>query len=75
MIDRITKSQLSEIEDAAIFGTKEFHKKLEEITGITASPYTGYSYYDAAGNYIGDSSNFDICDLLNGAYIEVTDDD
>lgn len=72
-MSRITRKQLEEIKDAAIFGTKDYHKKLEEITGITAMPYTGYSYYDSAGNYVGDSGDSSLSDLLRAAYIEVVD--
>ena len=74
MGEYITAKQVEQIEDAAIFGTKEYHEKLEELTGITAMPYTGYSYYDAAGNYIGDSSDSGLSDLLKAAYIEVKDE-
>lgn len=72
---QITKRQLAEIEDATLFGTKAFHDKLEEITGITANPYTAYTYHDEAGDYIGDSENSGIPDLLRAAYIEVVDDE
>ena len=75
MVGQITRKQLEQIEDAAIFGTKEYNKKLEEITGITAMPYTGYSYYDSAGNYVGDSCDSSLSDLLSAAYIEVIDDE
>ena len=71
MTEKITAEQLREIEDAVIFGTKEYHKRLEEYTGIKAMPYTGYSYYDSAGNYIGDSADSGVMDLLRAAYIEV----
>jgi hypothetical protein len=71
----ITSKQVEQIEDATIFGTKEYHKKLEELTGIKAMPYTGYSYYDAAGDYIGDSADSGLSDLLKAAYIEVKDDE
>lgn len=71
MPESISKEELSYIEDAAIEGIDEYHKRLEEHTGIKARPYTGYSYYDAAGNYIGDSSNSSTLDLLDAAYIRV----
>ena len=69
----ITKDQLSDLEDAQFFDEKEFHKLLEEYTGIRAESYTGYSYYDSAGNYLGDDHYCDIKDILNAAYIKVED--
>jgi hypothetical protein len=74
-MNRITRKQLEQIKDAAIFGTKEYHKKLEEITGITAMSYTGYLYQDVYGNYVGDSGESSLSDLLSAAYIEVIDDE
>ena len=71
MVDKITKEQLEELEEAEFFG--EYHKLLKDYTGIVAKPYTEYSYYDAAGNYIGDSNCNDVQDLLKCAYIEVVD--
>ena len=70
----ISKSQFLEIREAYVFGTEKFHKKLEEITGITARPYTAFLYYDSAENYIGDSENSYLYDLLKAAYIEVIDE-
>lgn len=73
MADTITKEQLEELEEAQFFDRDEYHKLLKDYTGIIAKPYTGYSYYDTAGNYIGDSNCNDVQDLLNCAYVEVVD--
>ena len=73
MDEYITKHQLLELEEAQIFGIHEFHKLLEEYTGIVAKSYTAYSYYDNDGNYIGDGENSSLQDLLNAAYVEVRD--
>ena len=75
MVSKITKSQLQEIEDARYASPELYHEALFEITGITAVPYTGYQYYDAAENYIGDDFDSDTHDLLKMAYIEVIDDE
>lgn len=47
---------------------------MEEYTGIEARPYTAYQYYDNCGNYIGDSSDSALEDLLEAACIKVVDD-
>ena len=62
MIERITAEQLQELEEAQSFDRNEYHKLLKEYAGIIAEPYTGFSYYDSAGNYLGDSSGCDTCD-------------
>lgn len=72
-MDRITRSQLEELEDARYISPEVYHEKLEEITGITAVPYTGYQYFDAGESYIGDDADSDLNDLLKAAYIEVVD--
>lgn len=70
----ITKAQYEELEDINMCcGEEEFNKLLEEYAGIEARPYTSYSYYDAAGDYIGDNNENDLDDLLRAAYVEVRD--
>ena len=75
MADFITKAQYEELEDSYDSGyTAEFHKLLEKYTGIVARPYTAYSYYSAERDYIGDSDETDLDDLLRAAYVEVRDE-
>lgn len=71
MSGKITAEQLQELEDARWIDLYEYHKLLEEYTGIVAEQYRAYSYYDIAGNYLGDSSYCGVMDLLESAYIEV----
>lgn len=66
----ITKQQLREIRDSC-YDIDEFHDKLEEYTGIQARPYTAYQYFDDCGNYVGDSEESSLEDVLDVAYIEV----
>lgn len=74
MADFITKAQHEELEDSYMFGdTEEFHRLLEKYTGIEARSYTAYRYYDENGNYIGDSNESDLDELLEAAYVEVRD--
>lgn len=70
----ITKNQLREIEEACYYSMREYHEKLREYTGIDARPYMAYRYFDAAGNFIGDS-NDSLENLLTSAYIEVVDNE
>lgn len=72
MIDKITREQLEDLSDAFDFGTpSEFHEILVEYTGIVAKPYTAYQYFNEFGDYIGDSNDFELLDLLQNARIEV----
>lgn len=73
MADSITRQQFQMIEDAALYGKKEFHRVLEKYTGIEAIPYTAYLYYDDCGNFIGDSDSATVERLLEAAYVEVKD--
>lgn len=71
----ITKEQYEDIKDAYLYGSKnEFHEQLKKHTGIVAVPYTAYSYYDDGDNYIGDSDNYSLKDLLENAYIEIEEE-
>ena len=74
MIDKISKEQYEELcKSKAWDGKEDFHNLLEDMTGIVAKRYTGYQYFDSTGNYIGDSGDVSVRDLLNSAYIEIDD--
>lgn len=75
MAEYITRAQYNDIESAVFLGNrKDFNARLQKHTRIVARPYTAYSYYDAAGNYLGDSNDTDLDGLLQAAYMEVKDD-
>lgn len=72
MPSEITREQFNELDEILfIDGREGFNKALEEYTGIEARPYTAYQYYDGAGNYVGDSDNDDLNEILRRAYISV----
>jgi hypothetical protein len=74
MSNTITKEELEKLCESKFWDSDdEFHDILEQITGITAKPYKGYSYFDASGNFIGDSNDVTIRDLLDNAYIKVVE--
>lgn len=74
MAKKITRSQYEEIEAAHEDGFWELHQALAEYTGIVAYSHEAYTYYDSNGNYVGNSEDFDLDDLLESAYIEVIED-
>ena len=67
----ITIEQLEELREAESTNRLEFNELLEEYTGIKAKPYTAFYYEDSAGNWVGDSDNYEVDELLQSAYIEV----
>ena len=73
MINFINKDQYDLLIETKIWdGNEDFHELLEHYTGIEAKAYTGYSYYDSNGNYLGDSNDVSsIRDLLNRACIRI----
>lgn len=74
MVDKISKEQYEELGFSSMWDSYEdFNKLLKEMTGITAKRYVAYQYFDEAGNYVGDSNNSTIRDLLNNAFIKVED--
>lgn len=71
MAEYITKQQMEKLKNAAVYEADEFHRLLEEYTGIEVRPYRAYQYFDNCGNYIGDSIDSGLFDLLEAAYIKV----
>lgn len=68
----ITAEQFEDLEDALQYGRREdFNLLLEEYTGITAKPYTAFQYFDCVGNYVADSEDYTVRELLECADIEV----
>lgn len=48
-----------------------FLMKLQYLTGITAHPYVTYNLYDENGNYLCDSENIDLDDMLRDAGVGI----
>ncbi len=73
--DHVTRKQYEELCEALSFDKGAFRQLLNEYCGIEARPYTGFSFYDGAGNYIGDSNDCDVKSLLDSAYIRVVEEE
>lgn len=71
----ITREQLEELEETLSIDRRDFNELLEEYTGIVAKPYTAFVYYDSCDNWVGDSDNYDVMDILENAYISVKEND
>ena len=70
---KITAEQYEELQEAYDTDDQVFVEKLEAYTGIVRKSYIAYNYFDAHGNYIGCSEDFDLDALLEDAYVEVDD--
>ena len=75
MVDKITEDQYQELLDAYDERRPEgIVKAFDKLTGIVVKPYTGYQFFDTAGNYLGDDNWNDIREILKEAGIEVVED-
>ncbi len=76
MVDKITEDEYQELLDAVEERRPELIiETFEKLTGIVVKPYTGYQFFDAAGNYLGDDNWNDIDEILKEAEIEVIPDE
>lgn len=73
MKERIDFCDFENLQDALQWDKDKFPKMLEKLTGIIAKPYIGFSYYDAADNFIGDSEYQSLSEILEEAEIEVSE--
>ena len=71
MAKYITKTQMEELEDACTFGIGGANKLLKKYAGIQARAYTAYNYYDEYDNFLANSDETDIYELLEMAGVEV----
>ena len=71
----ITKERIRQIDDVIFWGDKrDAYALLKEYAGIEARPYTAWNFYDEYGNYVGDSDNYSLRDLIENAYIDIVDE-
>ena len=52
---------------------EEYRKLLKAFIGIEYRSYTAYNYYDENGDFIGNSEDYDIGQLLEAVGVEVQD--
>ena len=74
MAKYITEAQQEKLELAVLLDDEEYRKLLREYMGIEASAYTAYIYYDENGDFIGNSEDYDLDQLMEAAGVEVRDD-
>ena len=74
MAKYITEAQQEKLELAILLDDEEYRKLLREYMGIKARAYTAYNYYDENGDFIGNSEDYDLGQLMEAAGVEVRDD-
>ncbi len=74
MAKYITKAQLENLELAELCDDEGYRKLLREYMGIEARTYTAYNFYDENGDFIGNSEDYDLGQLMEAAGVEVRDD-
>jgi len=72
-MSKITQQQFDEIRFS--LSASETAKLLEKYTDIEVTPCTVYQYFDSAGDFVGDSENYTIAEVLEKAGVEVIDDE
>ena len=70
---KITEQQYEELREAYETDDQKFAELLEEYTDITRRAYTSYDYY-SGDDYVGNSDDNSLHDILRAAYVEVTED-
>lgn len=74
MIKYITKAQMNEIKEAMRLGCiNTANDLLYEYAGIEARAYMAYNYYNEDGDFLANSDEADISDILEKAGVEVLD--
>ena len=75
MLDKITEDDYQNLIDAYDErNPSQIVKVFANLTGIIVKPYTGYQFFDAAENYLGDDNFNTIDEILKEARIEVVED-
>lgn len=75
MTDRITQEKMDELKYCLVSRKDKFPALLEEYTGIIAKPYIAFQYFSHNENYISDSDNCSLEELMEEVEIEVVAND
>lgn len=71
---QITVKQYWDLHHAITWEEDRFPEMLENYTGLIAKKVTMLQIFDSCGDYIGNTYNDSIGDLMRKAYIEVIED-
>ena len=71
MSDFITHEDFDYLDELYHSDIKKFNEVMLSMLDIEAKPATIYDYYDFYGNYIGNTNDSSLHDILSSAYIKV----
>ena len=71
MPDFITHEDFDYLDELYHSDIKKFNEVMLSMLDIEAKPATIYDYYDFYGNYIGNTNDSSLHDILSSAYIKV----
>lgn len=69
--NKITNEEFENLSEILIWDEESFAEALEEHTGLQAKPARMFLVFDSAGNYVGNTHNDTLYDILRRAGIEV----
>ena len=67
---KITQGQFDELNFLQSTDAKAFNEKLKELLEVDVTPCTVYQYFYGE-NFVGDSSDYTVRDLLNNMGVEI----
>ena len=71
---KLTSQEADDLSEVLTWDEESFPEILEEYTGLQAKPARMFLVFDQAGDYVGNTHNDMISDILRRAGIEVTED-
>ncbi len=74
MANKITQAKMDELNYCLVSRKDKFPALLEEYTGIIAKPYIAFQYFDQHEDYICDSGDCSLEDLMEENEIKVVGD-
>ena len=72
--DKLTRQEADDLSEVLTWDEDNFPETLEEYTGLQAKPARMFLVFDQAGDYVGNTHNETIYDILRRAGIEVVED-
>ena len=69
--NKITNEEFDNLSEILIWDEESFAEVLEEHTGLQAKPARMFLVFDEAGDYVGNTHNDKLYDILRRAGIEV----
>lgn len=72
--DKLTRQEADDLSEVLTWDEESFPETLAEYTGLQAKPARMFLVFDQAGDYVGNTHDDTINDILRRAGIEVIED-